>query len=52
VVLLLDRQYPWKVATGVLGPGWIAGPGIDLLREHPGSGVGSARTGAGSTSGR
>jgi glycerophosphoryl diester phosphodiesterase len=35
VVLLLDRQYPWKVATGVLGPGWIAGPGIDLLREHP-----------------
>jgi glycerophosphoryl diester phosphodiesterase len=35
VVMLLDRQYPWKVATGVLGPGWIAGPGIDLLREHP-----------------
>src|SRR3954447_20447495 len=35
VVLLLDRQYPWKVATSVLGPGWIAGPGIDLLREHP-----------------
>jgi glycerophosphoryl diester phosphodiesterase len=35
VVLLLDRQYPWKVATSVLGPGWIAGPGVDLLREHP-----------------
>ena len=35
VVLLIDRQYSWQMATSVLGPGWIAGPGIDLLRENP-----------------
>ena len=35
VVLLFDRQYSWQMATSVLGPGWIAGPGIDLLRENP-----------------
>jgi glycerophosphoryl diester phosphodiesterase len=35
VVLLIDRQYSWQVATSLLGPGWIAGPGIDLLRCHP-----------------
>jgi glycerophosphoryl diester phosphodiesterase len=23
------------MAMSVLGPGWIAGPGIDLLRENP-----------------
>lgn len=35
VVLLIDRQYSWQVGTSVLAPGWIAGPGIDLLRENP-----------------
>jgi glycerophosphoryl diester phosphodiesterase len=35
VVLLVDRQYSWQVATSVLGEGWIVGPGIDLLRENP-----------------
>jgi glycerophosphoryl diester phosphodiesterase len=35
VVLLIDRQYSWQMATSVLGAGWIAGPGIDLLRESP-----------------
>jgi glycerophosphoryl diester phosphodiesterase len=35
VVLLIDRLYSWQMATSVLGPGWVAGPGIDLLREHP-----------------
>jgi glycerophosphoryl diester phosphodiesterase len=35
VVLLIDRQYSWQMAMSVLGPGWIAGPGIDLLRENP-----------------
>ena len=35
VVLLIDRQYAWKMALSVLGPGWIVGPGIDLLRENP-----------------
>ena len=35
VVLLIDREHSWQVATSVLGEGWIAGPGIDLLRESP-----------------
>ncbi len=35
VVLLMERQYSWQMAVNVLGPGWIAGPGIDLLRESP-----------------
>jgi glycerophosphoryl diester phosphodiesterase len=35
VVLLIDRQFSWQMAMSVLGPGWIAGPGIDLLRENP-----------------
>jgi glycerophosphoryl diester phosphodiesterase len=35
VVLLIDRQFSWQMATSMLGPGWIAGPGIDLLRESP-----------------
>jgi len=35
VVLLIDREYSWQMATSVLGPGWVAGPGIDLLRENP-----------------
>jgi glycerophosphoryl diester phosphodiesterase len=36
VVLLIDRHYYWQMAMSLLGPGWIAGPGIDLLRESPG----------------
>jgi glycerophosphoryl diester phosphodiesterase len=35
VVLLIDRQFSWQMATSMLGPGWIVGPGIDLLRESP-----------------
>ena len=35
VVQLIDRQYSWEMTMSVLGPGWIAGPGIDLLRENP-----------------
>jgi glycerophosphoryl diester phosphodiesterase len=35
VVLLIDHQYSWQLATSVLEPGWIAGPGIELLRENP-----------------
>ena len=35
VVLLVDRQYSWQMAMSVLGPGWIVGPKIDLLRENP-----------------
>ncbi|MGA8211234.1 MAG: glycerophosphodiester phosphodiesterase family protein [Nocardioidaceae bacterium] len=35
VVLLIDRQYSWQMAISLLGPGWVAGPGIDLLRSNP-----------------
>jgi glycerophosphoryl diester phosphodiesterase len=35
VVLLIDREHSWQVSTSVLDEGWIAGPGIDLLRESP-----------------
>jgi glycerophosphoryl diester phosphodiesterase len=34
VVLLIDRPLPWQMAPSVLAPGWVAGPGIDLLREN------------------
>jgi glycerophosphoryl diester phosphodiesterase len=34
VVLLIERTYSWKMATSVLGPGWVAGPSIELLRAH------------------
>ena len=35
VVLLTDNRYSWRLTSGVLSPGWIAGPGIELLRENP-----------------
>ncbi|MFT4010422.1 MAG: glycerophosphodiester phosphodiesterase family protein [Nocardioidaceae bacterium] len=35
VVLLTERAYAWRLTAGVLAPGWIAGPGIQLLRENP-----------------
>jgi glycerophosphoryl diester phosphodiesterase len=35
VVLLIERWYSWQMVASVLGPGWIAGPGVDLLRTNP-----------------
>ena len=35
VVLLMKGQYTYQMAVSLLGPGWIAGPGIELLRENP-----------------
>ena len=35
VVLLTDSAYSWRLTAGVLSHGWIAGPGIELLRENP-----------------
>lgn len=35
VVLLTESAYSWRLTSGVLSGGWIAGPGIDLLRENP-----------------
>ena len=34
VVLLIEGQ-SWKVTRGVLGDDWIAGPGIDELKDKP-----------------
>lgn len=35
VVLLIDRQHSWRVTKELVTEDWIAGPGIDLLRENP-----------------
>ncbi|HEX6248574.1 MAG TPA: glycerophosphodiester phosphodiesterase family protein [Nocardioidaceae bacterium] len=35
VVMLVDRLYNWQVTKNLIGGGWIAGPGIELLRENP-----------------
>jgi len=35
VVLLIDHRYSWQMSTSMLAPGWVAGPGIELLRETP-----------------
>jgi len=45
VVLLTDNRYSWRLTSGVLSPGWIAGPGIELLRENPRLGSKLRRTG-------
>jgi glycerophosphoryl diester phosphodiesterase len=35
VVLLIESAVSWKVVQGMLRPGWIAGPGIETLKEKP-----------------
>jgi glycerophosphoryl diester phosphodiesterase len=35
VVMLVDRLYSWELTRNLAGEDWIAGPGIDLLRENP-----------------
>ncbi len=35
VVLLIEGSVSWQVTRGMLLPGWIAGPGIEQLRERP-----------------
>lgn len=35
LVLLIDRQHSSRVAKELVDEDWIAGPGIDLLRENP-----------------
>lgn len=45
VVLLTGSAYSWRLTSGVLSPGWIAGPGIELLRENPRLGGKLRRTG-------
>ena len=34
LVQLVDKAQYWSMLRRVIGPSWIVGPGIDLLREH------------------
>ena len=34
-VLLVEGLTPWTVINGMLRPGWILGPGIEMLEERP-----------------
>lgn len=34
-VMLVDRMYAWELTRKLAGDDWIAGPGIELLRENP-----------------
>ena len=35
LVILIEKKRHWPMLQGVIGPDWILGPGIDLLRESP-----------------
>jgi glycerophosphoryl diester phosphodiesterase len=35
VVLLMEHLYGWQLRRNLLTDDWIAGPGVDLLRENP-----------------
>jgi len=35
VVLLIDHLHSWKLSQNLIAEDWIAGPGIQLLRESP-----------------
>lgn len=35
LVQLVDRQYSWELTKNLTTDDWIAGPGIDLVRESP-----------------
>jgi len=35
IVLLIDTLYGWQLAKNIAGEDWIAGPGVDLLRDNP-----------------
>ena len=34
-VLLVDRMYAWELRKNLTADDWIAGPGIELLRQNP-----------------
>ena len=35
VVMLVDRLYSWQLTRNLVGTDWLAGPGIELLRDNP-----------------
>ena len=45
VVQLIDRGPYWTMLRRMMGDGWLVGPGIDLLREHPRLATRIARSG-------
>ena len=34
-VMLIEKASAWPMLRRVIGPGWVVGPGVELLREHP-----------------
>ncbi|WP_203337568.1 glycerophosphodiester phosphodiesterase family protein [Nocardioides limicola] len=38
LVQLMDKAHQWSMLRRVVGSEWIVGPGIGVLREHPGLG--------------
>ena len=38
LVMLLDKAHHWPMLRRMVEPGWIIGPGIKELRDHPGLG--------------
>ena len=45
LVQLVDKYQYWSMLRRVIGPDWIVGPGIELLREHPRLARGITRSG-------
>jgi len=35
LVQLIEHKRHWKMLRHLVGPDWVLGPGIELLREHP-----------------
>ena len=35
LVMLIDKAHHWPMLKAVVGQGWVLGPGIQELREHP-----------------
>ena len=35
VVQLIDKPQHWSMLRRMIGPDWLVGPGMELVREHP-----------------
>ena len=44
-VMLIEKASVWPMLRRVLGPGWVVGPGVELLREHASLGPRIAKSG-------
>jgi glycerophosphoryl diester phosphodiesterase len=45
LVQLIEHVRNWSMLSHVIGPSWIVGPGIDVLRDHPKLGPRIAKAG-------